>query len=328
MSTKYHVALSFAGEDRSYVEQVANNLRRSGVEVFYDKYEQVDLWGKDLYEHLSDVYKNKALYTVMFVSEHYAQKLWARHERRAAQTRAFSESSEYILPVRFDDTEVPGLNDTVGYLDLRTIEPIELSAAIEEKLVLTGVALRPAPKRPSGSAAPGGDPVRTTISVHDQAGDPIANVDVMLVASNGTYLQAKTSDAGHVQFEVKRRQLYDVFCAHRSFPTYHAREFDPANDLAVTVHPIEGTGSLISLGSWSSIPGLSGSMSPIHDSFNRLYVYTKNIAVDGGKLQPVTFSIGTPLHFEDSSGSERFVTFVAVIADCFLVECSVIRADA
>ncbi|WP_313887540.1 TIR domain-containing protein [Nodosilinea sp. LEGE 07088] len=328
MSVKYHVALSFAGEDRGYVEQVANHLRRAGVEVFYDKYEQVDLWGKDLYEHLSDVYKSKALYTVMFISEHYAQKLWARHERRAAQTRAFSESSEYILPTRFDDTEVPGLNETVGYLDLRTIGPDELAAAVEEKLVLSGIALWPAPKRPSGTMGPGGDPVRTTISVHDQVGRPVVNVDVMLVASNGTYLRAKTSDTGHAEFEVKKRQLYDVFCAHRSFPAYHAREFDPANDLAVKFHPIEDTGSLISLGGWDSIPGLSGSMNSIHDSSNRLYVYTKNIAVDGGKLQPATFSIGNPMHFEDSSGSERFVTFIAVIANCFLVEFSLVGANA
>lgn len=327
MSDRYHVALSFAGEDRGYVEQVANHLRRAGVEVFYDKYEQVDLWGKDLYEHLSDVYKNKALYTVMFISEHYANKLWARHERRAAQTRAFSESSEYILPARFDDTEVPGLNETVGFLDLRTIEPSELAAAVEQKLVLSGVALRPAPKRPSGAVGPAGDPVRTSVSVHDQDGSPVVNVDVMLVASNGTYLRSKTTDTGQAVFEVKKRQLYDVFCAHRSYPAFHARQFDPANDLSVTLSAIEGIGSSISLGSWDSIPGLSGSMSPIHDSSNRLYVYTKNIAVDGGKLQPATFAIGKPMHFEDSAGSERFVTFVAVIADCFLVEFSVAGAD-
>jgi hypothetical protein len=45
---EYHVALSFAGEDREYVDQVAGHLRRLGVNVFYDKYEQVDLWSKDL----------------------------------------------------------------------------------------------------------------------------------------------------------------------------------------------------------------------------------------------------------------------------------------
>jgi hypothetical protein len=131
---KYDVALSFAGEDREYVDQVADDLRRSGVAVFYDRYEQTDLWGRDLYEHLSDVYQNRARYTVMFISRHYAEKLWTRHERKSAQARAFRESGEYILPARFDDTEVPGLASTVGYLDLRHLTPAQLSTSIREKL--------------------------------------------------------------------------------------------------------------------------------------------------------------------------------------------------
>lgn len=37
------IALSFAGEDREYVDQVANLLRDSGVKVFYDKFEEANL---------------------------------------------------------------------------------------------------------------------------------------------------------------------------------------------------------------------------------------------------------------------------------------------
>lgn len=57
---KYDVALSFAGEDREYVEQVANLLGSSGVKVFYDRFEEADLWGKNLYDYLIDIYQNKA----------------------------------------------------------------------------------------------------------------------------------------------------------------------------------------------------------------------------------------------------------------------------
>lgn len=60
MPKKFHVALSFAGEDRVYVDAVAKALQAEGVDVFYDKFEEVDLWGKDLYTHLSDVYQNRA----------------------------------------------------------------------------------------------------------------------------------------------------------------------------------------------------------------------------------------------------------------------------
>ncbi len=136
---KYDIALSFAGEDRVYVEKVANDLQTHGVKVFYDLYEEALLWGKDLYVHLRKVYQQDATFTVMFISSAYATKLWTNHERQSAQARAFIENHEYILPARFDDTEVPGLPSTVGYIDLRKKSPSELSELIIEKLRSTGV---------------------------------------------------------------------------------------------------------------------------------------------------------------------------------------------
>src|ERR1700728_1727804 len=101
---KYHVALSFAGEDREYVEKVAVQLAAEGVSVFYDRFEEATLWGKNLYTHLSDVYENRAVFTVMFISEHYKQKLWNNHERESAQAQAFENNKEYILPAFFDES--------------------------------------------------------------------------------------------------------------------------------------------------------------------------------------------------------------------------------
>ena len=131
---EYDIALSFAWEDRAYVEQVADLLLGNGVKVFYDRYFQADLWGKDLYEHLADVYKEKARYTVMFISKHYRDKLWAKHERRAAQARAFTEAQDYILPARFDKTEIPGLLDTIGYIYLNRYNPKQLVELLITKL--------------------------------------------------------------------------------------------------------------------------------------------------------------------------------------------------
>jgi hypothetical protein len=139
---KYHVALSFAGEDRKYVDKVAKFLRAEGVEVFYDKFEDTKLWGKDLYVYLSDVYQNQAFYTVMFISEAYKDKLWANHERRSAQARAFMENKEYILPAFFDTSvEVPGVLKTTGYVDLSSLTPEEFAEKIVEKLQDSGVML-------------------------------------------------------------------------------------------------------------------------------------------------------------------------------------------
>jgi hypothetical protein len=118
-SIKYDVTLSFAGEDRVHAEALAERLRAANVKVFYDQYEQANLWGKDLYEHLHSVYSEQATYCVVFVSEHYAKKLWTTHERKAAQERAFKDGGgEYILPIRIDETRLPGLADTIGYVNI------------------------------------------------------------------------------------------------------------------------------------------------------------------------------------------------------------------
>ena len=112
----YDVCLSFAGEQRGYVEAVAAGLKARGVRTFYDDYETATLLGKDLYQHLDQVYRRLAAYCVIFISKDYATKLWTSHELQSAQARAFEMNREYLLPVRFDDTELPGLRPTIGYL--------------------------------------------------------------------------------------------------------------------------------------------------------------------------------------------------------------------
>jgi predicted RNA-binding Zn-ribbon protein involved in translation (DUF1610 family) len=105
-----------------------------GIKVFYDKYEKVTLWGKDLYAHLQEIYLRRARYVVMFVSRSYRNRLWTNHERKSAQARAFEENREYILPARFDGTRVPGLLGTTGYVDLRETRPEELAVLIRKKV--------------------------------------------------------------------------------------------------------------------------------------------------------------------------------------------------
>jgi hypothetical protein len=83
---------------------------------------------------LDEIYRKQAAYCVIFILEHYAQKLWTTHERKSAQARAFVENKEYILPVKLDDTELPGLRETVGYLDLRKMSINDLTQLTLQKL--------------------------------------------------------------------------------------------------------------------------------------------------------------------------------------------------
>lgn len=109
-------------------------LKAAAIKVFYDDYEKVALWGKDLYEHLDWIYRSSSRYCVLFISRDYARKVWTSHERKSAQARALEENKEYVLPVRFDETDLPGIRPTVGYLDANVVPPKELARLIYEKL--------------------------------------------------------------------------------------------------------------------------------------------------------------------------------------------------
>lgn len=130
----YDIALSFASEDRKYASKLANSLVSIGIEVFYDEFENAELWGKDLYTHLSSVYKDKAKFCVVFISKHYANKAWTTHELRNAQARAFNEQREYILPIRIDNTEISGINSTVSYVEIEKYSIEQISHMLQLKL--------------------------------------------------------------------------------------------------------------------------------------------------------------------------------------------------
>lgn len=134
MEFKYDVALSYASEDRQYVDEVANELRSQGVKVFYDEFMISALWGADLTSYLDRVYRQESRFAVVFLSAHYARKSWTSHERQSAQARALAEKGTYLLPVRLDDAEVSGIAPTVGHLDGRRRSPGELVRILKEKL--------------------------------------------------------------------------------------------------------------------------------------------------------------------------------------------------
>lgn len=146
---QFDVALSFAGEDRAFVESVAAHLKAAHVKVFYDRDSEVYLWGKDLTETLDDIYRNHSRYVVFFISSHYAEKMWTRHERRSALARSLSEKYEYILPARFDATPLPGLQPTVAYISLTQETPQSFAEKLIAKIKGTVSEEAPFP-RPIG----------------------------------------------------------------------------------------------------------------------------------------------------------------------------------
>ena len=130
----FDVAVTFAGEDRAFVDEVVELVKEAGFTVFYDEDAKVEMWGEDLTEFFPDVYERRARYAVMFVSNHYAAKPWTRLERRSVLLRAMQSDTPYLLPVRLDSTQLPGVRSSVAYLDAHVEGPTGVAEAVKEKL--------------------------------------------------------------------------------------------------------------------------------------------------------------------------------------------------
>jgi hypothetical protein len=115
----FDVAISFSGAEREYAEQVAKILREQGFSVFYDQFHPEYLWGKNLVDAFDEIYRKKSKFCLIFVSKSYLAGAWTNHERQSAQAHAFEErGSEYILPIQVDDSKLPGMPPTIGYLPI------------------------------------------------------------------------------------------------------------------------------------------------------------------------------------------------------------------
>lgn len=130
----YDVALSFAEEDREFVDGIAERLKQMGIRVYYDKYERIDSWGQNLSVYLDKIYRTGARFCVLFISRHYITKQWSQFEKERALARSFFMKSEYILPYRLDDSSVPGVDDSMAYLSRETHNEDELIRAIAGKI--------------------------------------------------------------------------------------------------------------------------------------------------------------------------------------------------
>jgi hypothetical protein len=114
---EYDVAISFAGEDREFAKSLADSLTRRNVKVFLDDYYRAELWGRDLYTTLYEIYSHRARYCMILVSRAYRDKMWTGHERQAAQARALEmRGHEYILPIRLEEIDIQGIPPIVAYL--------------------------------------------------------------------------------------------------------------------------------------------------------------------------------------------------------------------
>ena len=104
------------------------------MKLFYDELYQIELWGENLPEKLDKIYRSESRFVVVFISEHYVSKVWTRFELKSILAAAINSFEPYMLPARFDNTNLPGVQPTVAYIDLRDETPETFASKIIGKI--------------------------------------------------------------------------------------------------------------------------------------------------------------------------------------------------
>ena len=144
-SMRFLVALSYPGEFRSIVAQVASVLAgQLGMErVFYDKYYEAELARPNLDTYLQKIYHDESELLVIFIGADYEQKEWCGVEWRAIRDLLKQKQTSSIMYIRMDDGDVSGILSIDGFIDGVNRPAGEIAYLIFQRLQINGVNVNP-----------------------------------------------------------------------------------------------------------------------------------------------------------------------------------------
>ena len=133
---RFRVALSFPSEHRQFVAKVARLLvQKLGKErVFYDRNFEAELAQLNLDTYLQRLYRDESDLIVVFLCVEYERKEWCGLEWRAIRDLLKQKQASAIMPMRFDDMQVPGLFSIDGYVNLTNRRPTAVARLILQRL--------------------------------------------------------------------------------------------------------------------------------------------------------------------------------------------------
>ena len=158
---RFRVALSFAGDKRPFVAQVAALLARQLGEgrVLYDKFHVAEFARGDLALYLPPLYYEQSDLVVAVLCKGYAHKEWCGLEWNAIFSMMMKGQHDQVMLTRFDLAEAQGMFSIPGYCDLDTLSPEQVVALILKRLAqVDGLAGGKNVQPPAAvAAAPGPD---------------------------------------------------------------------------------------------------------------------------------------------------------------------------
>jgi len=154
---RFTVALSFPGEHRDFVGQVAGHLAStfSQGRVLYDEYHDAEFARPDLDVYLPNLYRTQSELIVIFLCPEYAGKRWCKLEWRHIRQLIATADEGRIMFLSFGDPgDLSNLGVLLGdgYIDVHTFTPQVAAEKIIKRLRLNQ-GITPSPTSPDAPAA-------------------------------------------------------------------------------------------------------------------------------------------------------------------------------
>lgn len=134
----FDVSLSFPGEAREYVEEVAKCLEQllGPDRYFYDRNYTAQLARPGLDIFLQSIYGERSKLIVVFAGRDYQAKDWCGIEFRAVREIIGRRENDRVMIVRMDEGDVEGLFSHDGFVDARNHYPVDIAKFIAERVEL------------------------------------------------------------------------------------------------------------------------------------------------------------------------------------------------
>lgn len=136
MPKRFRVALSFSGDKREFVGQVAEYLAAhlgGKGSVLYDMFHRAHFARPELDVELGQLYHRESELIVVIFSSDYEKKSWCGIEWAAIRGARKENPEQEVMLMRFDGVEVKSLYRIGGFIDLDNLSPKEAGDLILER---------------------------------------------------------------------------------------------------------------------------------------------------------------------------------------------------
>jgi hypothetical protein len=132
---EHDVVITFSTADRSTAEEFARLLAGRNIKVSLAELKDPNVGNTGPLAHLAETFARKARFYLLLISRSFPQTNWKDVEQMTEQQHAGTTPGSSLIPVRLDDTDLPGVENPTQVRDLRSHSKQEIVDLIADTIV-------------------------------------------------------------------------------------------------------------------------------------------------------------------------------------------------